>query len=95
MCALLAALANTIVTITGFSTLTQSLSITSQQDLHSLQLTAAGIYDTFRGQWDIPADDANWITNSYQAGKSKPATFGAFFNLNLIGMLMDSSLHGG
>jgi hypothetical protein len=88
----LAALANTIATITGFSSLVRSLSITSQQDLRSLQLTAAGVYDTFCGQWDIPADDANWITNSYQAGKSKPATFGAFFDLNLIGSLMNA--HG-
>src|SRR4051812_34459223 len=88
----LAALANTIATITGFSSLVRSLSITSQQDLRSLQLTAAGVYDTFRGQWNIPADDANWITNSYQAGKSKPATFGAFFNLNVIGSLMNA--HG-
>jgi len=86
----LAALANTIVTITGFSTLTQSLSITSQQDLHSLQLTAAGVYNTYHGQWDIPTDDANWITNSYEAGKNKPATFGAFFDMNCVESLMDS-----
>jgi len=85
----LAALANTIATITGFPSLVQSLSITSQQDLRSLQLTAAGIYDTYHGQWDIPTNDANWITNSYEAGKNKPAIFGAFFDLNLIGSLMN------
>ncbi|CAG8458472.1 10154_t:CDS:10 [Ambispora leptoticha] len=86
----LAALANAIATITGFPSLVRSLSITSQQDPRSLQLTAAGVYDTFRGQWDIPTDNGNWITNSYKAGKNKPATFGAFLDINRIESFMDS-----
>ncbi|CAG8523165.1 1774_t:CDS:2 [Paraglomus occultum] len=76
----------------------EKLSIAQQQNPHALQLTSAGIliYDTFHGQWNIPVNDANWITNSYQAGKNKPATFyfGAFFNMNWIESLMDFSLHG-
>ncbi|RUS15296.1 hypothetical protein BC937DRAFT_92639, partial [Endogone sp. FLAS-F59071] len=86
----LAALANTVATITGFPSLVRKLSVASQQDSRALHLTAAGVYDTFHGQWDIPVDDRNWITNSYQAGKSKPAIFGAFFNMNRIESLMDS-----
>jgi hypothetical protein len=88
----LAALANTITTITGFPSLVQSLSITSQQDLRSLQLTAAGAYDAFHGQWDIPINDASWITNSYDAGKNKAIIFGAFFDMSRMEALMDS--HG-
>ncbi|CAG8670101.1 286_t:CDS:2, partial [Paraglomus occultum] len=88
----LAALANTIATITGCPSLVRSLSITSQQDLRSLQLTAAGAYDTFHGQWDIPINDASWITNSYDAGKNKAITFGAFFDMSRVEALMDS--HG-
>ncbi|RUS29077.1 hypothetical protein BC938DRAFT_481085 [Jimgerdemannia flammicorona] len=89
-CAPLAALANIITTITGFPFLIRKVLINSQQGSHALHLTAAGIYDTFRGQWDIPVDDTNWITNSYQAGKTKTATFRAFFNTNRIESLMDS-----
>ena len=85
----LAALANAIVTVTGFPSLVQKLSIAPQQKPRALHLTAAGIYDTFR-QWDIPIDNANWITNSYQAGKNKPAIFGAFFNMNQLESLVDS-----
>jgi len=88
----LAALANTIATITGCPSLVRSLSITSQQDLRSLQLTAAGAYDAFHGQWDIPINDASWITNSYDAGKNKAITFGAFFDMSRMEALMDS--HG-
>jgi hypothetical protein len=86
----LAALANAIATITGFPSLVRKLSITPQQNPRALHLTASGIYDTFRGQWDIPVDDSNWITSSHQAGKSKPATFGAFFNMNQVESLVDS-----
>ncbi|RUS19003.1 hypothetical protein BC937DRAFT_88082, partial [Endogone sp. FLAS-F59071] len=89
-CAPLAALANAIVTVAGFPSLIRKLSITSSQDSRALHLTAAGVYDTFHGQWDIPVDDSNWITNSYQAGKSKSTAFGAFFNMNKIESLMKS-----
>ena len=83
-------LANTIATISGFSSLVRRLSITSKNDHRALHLTASGMYDTFHGQWDIPADGGNWITNSNQAGQNKSAVFGAFLNTTLIASLMDS-----
>jgi hypothetical protein len=89
-CAPLAALANTIATIAGFPSRVRKLSVTSHGDCHALQLTASGIYDVLHGQWDIPNGDGNWITNSYQAGKHKPATFGGFFDMSRITSLMDS-----
>ena len=52
--------------------------------------SAAGVYDAFHQQYNIPVDDKNWITNSYQAGKSKSAIFSAFFNINKIESLMGS-----
>jgi len=85
----LAALANTIATISGFPSLVRRLSITSKNDHRALHLTASGMYDTFHGQWDIPADGGNWITNSNQAGQNKSAVFGAFLNTTLIASLMD------
>ena len=86
----LAALANCIATIAGFPALVHKLSITSQKGVRALHLTAAGIYDTFHEQYDIPIDDTNWITNSYQAGKSKVATFSAIFNTKQIHKHLDS-----
>ncbi|CAG8529334.1 10979_t:CDS:2, partial [Ambispora leptoticha] len=86
----LAALANAIVTVAGFPSLIRKLSITSSQDSRALHLTAAGVYDAFHGQWDIPVDDRNWITNSYQAGKNKSTAFGAFFNMNKIESKIES-----
>jgi hypothetical protein len=85
----LAALANYIATITGFPSLVRKLSITSK-NIRSLHLTAAGVYDVFHKQYDVPVDDTNWITNSNQVGKNKPAIFQAFFNINQIESLMDS-----
>ena len=85
----LAALANVIATITGFPSLVRKLLITSK-DIRALHLTAAGVYDAFHKQYDIPVDNTNWIINSNQAGKNKPATFKAFFNTNKIQSLMDS-----
>ncbi|RUS34294.1 hypothetical protein BC938DRAFT_481373 [Jimgerdemannia flammicorona] len=54
----LAVLANIIATITGFPFLIQKVLINSQQGSCALYLTAASL--------DIPVDDTNWITNSYQ-----------------------------
>jgi hypothetical protein len=86
----LAALANIIVTIIGSPSLVRKLAITPLQGSRALHLTAAGIYDVFHEQWDIPVDDTNWITNSYQAGKTKAAVFRAFLNTNKIESLMNS-----
>lgn len=89
-CAPLAALANSIVIIAGFPSLVRRLSITSKNDFRALHLTAAGVYDAFHKQYDIQVDNTNWITNSYQAGRNKPATFKAFFNMKRVESLMDS-----
>ena len=85
----LVALANAIAIISGFPSLVRKLSITSKQSNRALHLTASGIYDTFRGQWDIPVGE-NWITNSYQAGRNKIDVFRAFLNMSRIESIMDS-----
>ena len=74
----LAALANHIAVITGFPSLVRNLWITSQPTPRSLHLTAAGVYQAFSEQWDIPAGNEKWITSSTQAGKDKVALSGHF-----------------
>jgi hypothetical protein len=86
----LAALANTIAKITGFHSLVQKVSVTPQEGLRALHLTASGLYDALHEQWDIPTNDGRWITNCYLAGKSKPTVFGAFFNTSRLESLMKS-----
>jgi predicted RNase H-like nuclease (RuvC/YqgF family) len=57
-----------------------------------MHLTAAGVYDVFHWQWDIPVDNNNnWITSSYHATRAKAVTFNAFFNMKKIESLMDSN----
>ena len=85
----LAALANYIAKCAGFPSLVRKLSITSQ-NTRALHLTAAGVYETFREDWDIPVDNVSWITSSHEATRIKPATFGAFFKVNKMESLMNS-----
>jgi hypothetical protein len=89
-CAPLAALANSIAIIAGFPSLARKLSITLEKNSRALHLTAAGLYETVRSQWDIPIGNNNWITSSHQATRSKSVTFGAFFDTKRIRSLMKS-----